>query len=166
MHIELYEVAERYKDILNLIDGDTITRDDVSGTLNALEDEFKEKADSIGCLIKSLSADIEAFKTERNRLMERQKENERKIEYLKDYIHEQMEETGIKSIETPRNKIRITDSVKVVVNNEEQFKVEHPELCRVTSKVDPDKTKIKEILKGGGVVDGAMLVKSRNLSVK
>ncbi len=89
MHVELYEITQRYKDILNLIDGDLIKEEDVKAALDELRDEVEEKADSLACIVKSLLADIEAFKTEKARLNERQK---KAVKAALDELRDEVEE--------------------------------------------------------------------------
>ena len=166
MHVELYEVTQRYKDILTLIDGDLIKEEDVKAALDELRDEVEEKADSLACIVKSLLADIEAFKTEKARLNERQKKAEQYVDLLKMYLHDSMLDAGLKKIETSRNRIAFTSSKRVIVSDEESFKERYPDLCRQTVKIDLDKKAIKEAIESGEKVAGAEIVGFKNISIK
>ena len=53
----LYEITERYNNLLDLLDNEEITQDILNNALNEVQDEFNEKALNIVKFIKNLESD-------------------------------------------------------------------------------------------------------------
>lgn len=164
----LYEISERYFEFLKAWENEEIAEEAMSDTLEAIDGEFDEKADSIGCFIKNLNSEAEAIKKEISILNERRMSKLKCSERLTEYLKAQMEFIGKTKIETPRNRITIRknpDSVSLskdflnwaIENAEDYLKWHEPE---------PDKLKIKEYLKNGGALKHVELIQTKRLEVK
>lgn len=64
----LYEITERYNNLLELLDNEEITEDVLSSALNDVQDEFNEKALNIVKFIKNLESDVNGLDAEEKRL--------------------------------------------------------------------------------------------------
>jgi len=85
--VKLYELAVQYQKILDAIDeGEGEVDEGQLAELLKVEDGFRSKIEAIGKIIRSLQADAEAIKAERQRLAERQGTLERRTEWLKCYV--------------------------------------------------------------------------------
>ena len=110
--------------------------------------------------MKNLEADVEARNNEIKRLMELNKADEKKKEYLKDTLSASMILTGHERVDTPLFKVSFRKSQAVEVDEavlSEAYKV-------ATWKAD--KKRLKEDLKNGLEIIGASLIERKNLSIR
>lgn len=97
----LYEIAEQYKALeVMLYDGEA-DEQLIFDTLEGIDMEFEEKADNYAKLIKNLNSDAEAIKKEEERLYSRRKALERKADWLKSQLEENMRFIGKTKFKTP-----------------------------------------------------------------
>ena len=92
--MKLYELAQNYKNILDLLDDSTISQEEITAALTGLEETFDIKAENIAKLIKSLEADIIGLKTEEKRLSDRRKALDNRVSNLKEYLTSTMMAIG------------------------------------------------------------------------
>jgi hypothetical protein len=171
----IWEIDER---LVNLIENQFDTDD---GTIYESEEELAKKIDevaleldtkieNIGCYIKNLESDIEAFKKEEDNLKKRRKSTENKIEGLKTYLNNYL--TVVYPNEDDRRKWKFK-TPKVVLGYRKSTTVEVPDLekldknfIKIKTETSADKTAIKEAIKNGTEVKGAFLKDNINLSIK
>ncbi|MEG2717817.1 MAG: siphovirus Gp157 family protein, partial [Eubacterium sp.] len=91
---------------------------------------------------------------------------ENRLEWLKKYLSNEMLASGIKKVETARNKLSFRKSMQVKIGDELKFKEDHPDFCKQKISIDVDKTKVKDSLKLGEMIDGACMVECQNLQIK
>ena len=85
--MKLYELSQRYQQVLDLIEtSDEDFTEEQWDILIGIEDAFNGKVENVGKFIKSLQADVEAIKAERQRLAAREKTLGRKADWLKAYL--------------------------------------------------------------------------------
>ena len=167
--MKLYELTQDFMALMNAIDNEEIPEEALADTLESITAGIEEKADNIACILKALSAEIDAFKAEENRLAERRKQKEKAHDRLKQYLSDSLLKVGIDKMETARNKItfRKSESVEIpdetmfrdwaLINNISFLKYDLPKI---------DKTAIKKALNGGEKVEGAKLVTNQNIQIK
>ena len=167
--MRLYELTNDYRALMNAIDNDDIPEEAIADTLEAITGEIEVKADEIACLLKNLNADIAAFKAEETRLAERRKQKERMYERIKGYLSEELQKANVSSVDTARNKITFRKSESVHIADEGNF-LEWAVLNRddliTFGKPSPNKTAIKEAIKGGAVIEGCTLQTKANIQLK
>lgn len=127
---------------------------------DALNMAFEEKVENIACYIKNLSSDIQAFKAEEEQLAKRRKNNEKKVEYLKRLLADNM---GGQKFSTTRCEVSFRKSETVEV---EDVALIPADLLRVKTTVEPNKTAIKALLKDGQGVIGCRLIENQNVQIK
>lgn len=154
--MNLYEINH---EILNCVDDDGEIID--IDRLNELNLEFNTKVGNIARWIVNLDAEINAYKERKNLFASRQKVAENKKERLKKYLSEVL--NGRKWQD---NDVRITwrKSQSVDIFGDPKDLPPHFVVAETTYK--PDKTKIKEVLKEGEIIDGCRLVESNNINIK
>lgn len=112
-------------------------------TLTMLLDDFAEKAEGYGCVLKQLQADAEALKGEERRLSSRRKAIENNIERMREAMKSAMLLTGQKKVKTELFSFGVSPRLDLVIDADV---TEIPDdLVRV--KAEPDKTAIKAFLK-------------------
>ena len=152
----LYEID---KSILECIDQETGEMIDPE----RLEDLFMErsqKIENIALWIKNLQSDALAFKAEKDAFAERERAATAKAEQLKAYLAKALD--GQK-FSTGKCAVSFRRSEKVEVLDEDSI----PRAYMVeTVTYRPDKSLIKEVLKGGEKISGCQLVESLNTQIK
>ena len=112
-------------------------------TLAMLLDDFTEKAEGYGCVLKQLQADAEALKNEERRLNGKRKAIENNIERMREAMKSAMLLTGQKKVKTELFSFGVSPRLDLVIDADV---TEIPDdLVRV--KAEPDKTAIKAFLK-------------------
>jgi len=155
--MRLYELATQYQEILDAIeDADGELSEEQLAELLEVEDGFKSKLESIGKLIKSVAADVEAIKAERKRLADRQGTLDRKTEWLKHYLLQALCSTGTKKVKgdllsISRRKAPVSCEVVDIDQIPAEFKSEVVEV-----KIDKQAI-IAEFKQHGAVAPGVQL---------
>lgn len=132
---------------------------------NALEwDElnmaYAEKVENIGCYIKDLNGDIAKFEAEEKQLAKRRQSLERKADYLKRLLLNNMNDEKYSS---PRCAISFRHSEVVEV---EDMSLVPETMLRAKMSVEPNKTAIKTALKAGEAVSGCKLTQNTTIQIK
>ena len=156
----LYEISAQYASFLSAVESGEIPDEAIEDTLAGLDGDLNDKVDNIACLIKQLSAEADAIKTERDRLAERQQIKVHKAERLKDYIRQAMALSGKKKIETARNCVSLgKPGQRVEITNLDALRgtesVWKP--YDYGKEANVDKAKLKELLQAGNLVPGAVI---------
>lgn len=139
---------------INLEALDTLVQAKVATIQNGLESLCKIRARK--------QAAITALADESKRLAEKATRESKSLARLEDYIHSMLKRSGEKKIEAGTFTVgtRISNSVWVAPD------FNNPEYMRTKTIVEPDKTAIKDAIKGGAQIDGAAIVTKENLSIK
>lgn len=164
MNTSLYEIGADFLKALDGLEVDEETGEILNyDAVEALGGQFDEKAESVACYIKNLTAFAASLKAEEEALADRRKRAERRADNIKKYLTSCLDAVGRDKVETPKARISFRKSVAVQIDDESalpaDFKVE-----TVTTK--PDKTAIKKAIQGGTEVAGASLVENRNIQIK
>lgn len=154
----LYELTGQFLEIYNM-DIDDETKLD---TLEAIDwtSDYETKVEGYSKVIKSLEADIEARKNEKKRLDGLNKSDQTKIDNLKAALAVSMTETGLTKVDTTLFKVGFRKSEAVVVDE-----TKLPKKYQVAT-YKPDKKTLKELLKSGKHIKGAVLEERSNLSIR
>jgi uncharacterized protein with von Willebrand factor type A (vWA) domain len=154
---KLYELTERYNNLLALLDDPTIEPTAVIEAANGIEEELIDKAQAIAKLLKNMDGDIAAFKSEEKRLKEARSAKENKYESLKSYLESNLKQAKLDKVAgiVPLGFRKCPPSVEIIdpkLIPEEYVKPHDPEF---------DKKAILSDLTAGNPVAGAKLVNDR-----
>lgn len=156
--MQLYELTEMY---LNLKDMD-IEEGDLNSALENIDDEIETKADNIAKVLRDFDGDIEALKSEEERLAKKRKAIENRQRQLKEYLQNAMLvldkrkfKTELFSFNIQKNapSLKILDESKIP---EDYYKIE--------KKLN--KNDLKEAVKNGLFEDAAELVQTESLRIR
>ena len=89
--MNLYELTGKYKELQMLAEEGQEGLDD---TLESIDDAIEDKLKQYAKVIKNLESDVEAIKTEKKRLSDKQKVLENSISRLKDNAESSLKATG------------------------------------------------------------------------
>lgn len=112
-------------------------------TLAMLVDDFADKADDYGRVMKQLQADAEAVKAEKMRLARRQQALENNVERMREAIKRAMLITGQKKVKTDLFSFGVSPRLDLVIDAD----VDELPDDLVKVKAEPDKAAIKAYLK-------------------
>lgn len=160
--MRLYEVNERIEELSEqMVDPETgEINEELFAELTELVEEKEDRLESIFLHIKNLASDITALKVERDSFDKRIKRKTREMERLMDWTTTLQKG---KTFETDKVRVKYRKSQKVEIKDESLIPEKY--LKYKTTSV-PDKTAIKEVLKGGGYVEGAVLVERFNPNIE
>lgn len=98
----LYELKENYKKVADMLYEEEIDEQCILDTLESIESEIEDKADSYAIIITELLGYAKTCKQEKLRLEERQKKLEYRANILKNNLEEIMKETGKTKFKTAK----------------------------------------------------------------
>ena len=156
----LYELTTAAQALYELLQTEEIDEQTLNDTLTAMGAD--EKMESYCKVIKQLSADIEMFKTEQDRLSSRKKTLENSVDRMKGALLDFMQACGQKKAEAGTFKISISPSQSVNITDEEKS----PALYRIPCPDKIDKSGIKKALKEGVEIAGAELVTNKGVRIR
>lgn len=164
MNISLYEMTNDLAELLNISE-DEITEEQKSEITNTIMDMIKNKSENIIKVIRNFETRIDAVKNEEKRLTEYRKSEEKKLENLKKYTINCLQQANIKNIDTNLGKVSVRKnpaSVEII------DALEIPQEFMITKQVtEINKKALKEVMKKGTTVRGAVLNDNKySLSVK
>lgn len=136
--------------------------------INQIKDIIKAQIDSKGtgiiAVIRNEESDIEALKAEIKRLQDLKKSKENRIENLKKYTKECLEDANIKKVSTSLGNMTVRKNpASVEIIDESLISYDYK---RVITEIKVDKKAILADLKEGVVVEGATLKNSTSLMIK
>lgn len=151
----LYDIRQ---ELLDCVDTDTGEITDIA-RFDDLQMEYETKIENIALWIKTLNADAEAYKNEKNAFAEREKKARSKAESLKRYLTDTLNGRKFTTLNVDIN-WRKSTSVEV-----DESKLPASYLQEViTYKID--KRDIGEKLKAGEAIEGATLITKDNIQIK
>ena len=165
----IYEISNKirniYEELASGIGVDEETGEICPEILQALsftQNELQEKVVDYGFVIKSFEDEIDIYSKEIDRLQKRKKQLENTQKQLKQVITNAMIEFDVAEIKGKTIRVKLRESEAVQVDNPELLT---NEFKRTKITIEPDKMAIKSAIKSGQVVEGACLVKNKNLQI-
>ena len=162
---KLYEIKNEFNELLLMADEQGLSLDDIKDTMDGIEFEFEEKADSTAKMIRTLIADADAVKAEKDRLADREKALRNSAGNLKKYLEAMMLEVDKKKFKTKLFSFNIQ-------KNASSVKVEVEELLPKKYLIpQPDKVDKKQLLNDlkAGVIEAnenMRLVQTESLRIR
>ncbi len=158
----LYEInSDYYKWLEKVQEAEGELTPEMLTEIDCIEGEFEEKGEAYAVLIKTLNAEAELIRSEEKRLAERRRRKENLSERLKERLAESMRIFERDKLETAKCKISFRSSTAVEIVDEAKLPDEYFKIER-----KPIKSEIKEALKAGVAIDGAVLVERKNIQIK
>ena len=156
----LYEIAENHRELAELVDSGEMTMEQVADTMEMIEGEFSDKAQSLVAIKENMEGDVIAIDSAIKRLTERKKVIQNRQASMIEYLRTNMESSGITKIKCPYFEITLAKGRDVVrVDNPSLISSEYIETKVISTPVKKD---ILAALKAGEKVEGCSLVKSKS----
>ena len=156
----LYDLSNNWQQVYDMdLDEDTWL-----DTLDAINEDVKDKAENSGRLIRSWESDAKALKSEEERLAKKRKAIENRIKSLKGYLQDNMERMGEKKIKTDLFSFNIQNNPAGTNIFDEQLVPNKYYETEVVKKFD--KRAMLDDLKSGQVIAGVELKQSQSLRIR
>jgi hypothetical protein len=162
----LYDLSANYCQALDFLTDPELDlpAEAVNDTLEALSGELEDKAVNVAKFLRNMETMAEAIKNAEAAMAKRRKALERRAEWLKYYLKDNMERTGITEIECPYFKLSVQNNPPAVhILDEDAVPVEFKEQV-VSWKID--KTAIRKAVQSGQSVAGVSLANGTRLVIK
>lgn len=156
--MQLYELTEMY---LSLKDMD-IEEGNLNSALENIDDEIETKAENIAKVLRDFDGDIEALKSEEERLAKKRKAIENRQKQLKEYLQNAMLVLGKRKFKTDLFSFNIqknAPSLKIL--DESKIPEDYYKIEKKLNKND-----LKEAVKNGLFEDAAELVQTESLRIR
>jgi hypothetical protein len=164
--MNLYKIANEYLSVLdNIVNEET---GEVDGSalerLNEVKESAEQKSIALASYIKNIEAERKAIEGAKKEMAEREKSLQNKVEYLTDYLKENMERLSITEIKCPHFQIKLKKCpVSVDVYDEDALPEEYKKTKTVISL---DKNKIREEILAGVIINGAQLKQNNRVEIR
>ena len=160
--MNLYQLTTQAKEIALLLEEGEFTPE-VEQALVINQEQLQEKALNYTHVIKNFEADSQAIDNEIKRLKAMKEAKDNAIDRMKEAVRNAMLASGIDKIESSLFKLSLRRSESVEVVNIDQL----PDFCKeVKTTVSAHKLNIKQAIKSGLTVEGAVLVENFSLQIK
>jgi hypothetical protein len=160
--MNLYNLTTQAKEIAILLEDGEFTPE-LEQALAITQEQLQDKSLQYTYVIKNFEADSQAIDNEIKRLKAMKEAKDNAIDRMKEAVRNAMLASGIDKIESSLFKLSLRRSESVEVVNIDQL----PEsLTTVKKTVSADKVKIKEAIKAGQAVQGAVIIENYNLQIK
>jgi hypothetical protein len=156
----MYLISVEAQSIASMLEDGEFTSE-LENALVINQNELQEKAVNYGYVIKESENSISLIDAEIKRLQDLKKVQSNKIDRLKETVLNAMNIYGIEKINSPflNISIRKSESVEVTEGLPMEYMIEKTTYA-------PDKTRIKNAIKSGENIIGAIIKENQNLQIK
>lgn len=156
----LYEMTTQAAALYEMLQAAEIDESIFNDTLEAMGAD--EKIESYCKIIKQMQCDVDAFKSEIERLQARKKTTENGVDRMKAALLLFMQQTGQDKVKA--GTFAVSTATTQAVNITDENKIPSAFLVEQPPKID--KIGIKKALKDGATVDGAELINNTGVRIK
>jgi hypothetical protein len=163
--MKLYDITHEIYDLM--LDAEIYAEDHDGEILPEIFDKMENltiahsaKIEHTALYIKNQIALVDGIKTEEEDLYKRRKAAEKRVEWLKGYLANNL---VTETVETARCKVSLRKSTAVEITDESRLEDSY---CNIKTVRTPDKKYIKEVIEAGVEVDGAKMVERKNVIIK
>jgi len=165
--MNLYQITNEYQDVFSQISEDGEISEETMKNLDALHEDFENKAISVASYIKNIEAEEAAINLAIEEMRSRKAKLSKKVASLSDYLQYNLIKLQIDEIKkSPYFQIKLKKCPPSV--NVFDEKAIPPEYWRekVITSVSIDKIKLKEVISEGIDVPGATIQRNLKLEIK
>lgn len=160
----LYELTADFKAVAAHLEEIEMDAETIRDTLDGYSADFDNKVIAIASLIRNIDANVAAIKEAEANMIARHKAMERKADWLREYVINNMQAINKESVECPLFAIKVrVNQPSVVIDDDADIPTRYINQKIV---VTPDKKAIKEAIESGENIKGVSLIRSSTLSIK
>lgn len=165
--LRVYAIPDAFRDLLenqNSVDEDGVLSSEGLEKLDELLHSAKESILDLSCYVKECEASAQVIRELANTSLERARRLDLRVSKYKQYLLKALEATGHAKLSDPRISIAIQNNPASVHIDDERNLPPNPEYWRIHK--EPDRCKIKELLKEGREIPGCSLLHTQRVSIK
>ena len=164
MKVALYQIEQEYLNIVqSIIDAGGEITEEQETALSISKEQLQNKGVCYGFIVKELEGNIDLIDLEIKRLNALKKPLVNSIDRLKNNLSQAMQMFEVTELKTPLLKINFRKSESIEVTDIDLLDAD---FVKTTITKAADKIAIKEAIKQGENVQGAVLVTNQNLQIK
>ena len=164
MKVALYQIEQEYLNIVqSIIDAGGEITEEQETALSISKEQLQNKGVCYGFIVKELEGNIDLIDLEIKRLNALKKHLVNSIDRLKNNLSQAMQMFEVTELKTPLLKINFRKSESIEVTDIDLLDAD---FVKTTITKAADKIAIKEAIKSGENVQGAVLVTNQNLQIK
>jgi len=164
MKVALYQIEQEYLNIVqSIIDAGGEITEEQETALSISKEQLQNKGVCYGFIVKELEGNIDLIDLEIKRLNALKKPLVNSIDRLKNNLSQAMQMFDVTELKTPLLKINFRKSESVEVTDIDLLDAD---FVKTTITKAADKVAIKDAIKSGENVQGAILVTNQNLQIK
>ena len=164
MKVALYQIEQEYLNIVqSIIDAGGEITEEQETALSISKEQLQNKGVCYGFIVKELEGNIDLIDLEIKRLNALKKPLVNSIDRLKNNLSQAMQMFEVTELKTPLLKINFRKSESIEVTDIDLLDAD---FVKTTITKAADKVAIKEAIKQGENVQGAVLVTNQNLQIK
>ena len=164
MKVALYQIEQEYLNIVqSIIDAGGEITEEQETALSISKEQLQNKGVCYGFIVKELEGNIDLIDLEIKRLNALKKPLVNSIDRLKNNLSNAMQMFDVTELKTPLLKINFRKSESIEVTDIDLLDAD---FVKTTITKAADKVAIKEAIKQGENVQGAVLVTNQNLQIK
>ena len=164
MKLSLYNIEQNYLTLVeNLIENGGELTPELETELEITKQDLQNKGICYGFIVKELEGNIDLIDLEIKRLNALKKPLVNSIDRLKNNLSQAMQMFEVTELKTPLLKINFRKSESVEI---EDLALLDSNYIKVVTTKTADKVAIKDAIKQGENVQGAVLVTNQNLQIK
>jgi hypothetical protein len=159
--LRLYELTSIYQQLVD--QAEELDAQTLADTLESLQDEIEDKAESLAYVIRTIEAESKIVKEEEERLKKKRQSLENNAKNLKLYLFGELQKARVKSIKRPTVTIAIQKNAPSVNVISEDLV---PDNYKIVPAPVLDKKGILAALKMGEEIEGVQLQQSESIRIK
>lgn len=164
MKVALYQIEQEYLNIVqSIIDAGGKITEEQETALSISKEQLQNKGICYGFIVKELEGNIDLIDLEIKRLNALKKPLVNSIDRLKNNLSQAMQMFEVTELKTPLLKINFRKSESIEIADIDLLDAD---FVKTTITKAADKVAIKDAIKSGENVQGAVLVTNQNLQIK
>jgi hypothetical protein len=163
MNRSLFNISAEALEIVSALEETGELTPGIEALLKINQNEIQDKSFSYGYIVKTIEGDITTIDEEIKRLTSLKKAKNNIVDRMKEAVINALHIYGLEKISSPTLTLSVRRSEAVEIISEEQLADEY-KVTKVTTA--PDKIRIKEAIKSGKDVEGAVIRENYSLQIK
>lgn len=160
----LYEITYEYQNLMYLLEENELPEEEVIAQLEEMNQEFDNKASNIVGLFLNMEADCRSIKEAELKMKKRRESLERNAMRLREYLLQNMIMLEIPEVKSSQFLVKIKNCPhRVELVSESLIPDDYKE---TVESIKIDKNSIKDAMKNGILIPGALLKQSQRLDIR
>lgn len=157
--MKLYELINDYQE---MIENQELTEEQKQEVCSLIEEELKDKENSLLCVDRNFKSDIEAIDNEIKRLQAMKKSKQNAHERFRSYVSETLKALGLEKVKNTFGSIYFKKSEAVEIDG----RIEDIPMEYLKVEYKPNKTELKKAIKDGNEIKGVRIVETESIVFK